>query len=109
MSDLAKLARQPQKVEVLGHEITLMPLGTSDLGLFEKETKTKEEALKTVKAVIMKSIEGATDEEYAKMSLEYMLALQDAIGKVNNIDEDTIKEKSKLLKDIKAEQDAQSA
>ncbi len=109
MSDLAKLARQPQEVEVLGHKITLMPLGTSDLGLFEKEDKTTAEALKTIKTVIMKSIEGATDEEYTRMSLEYMLALQEAIGKVNNVDEDTIKEKSKLLKAIKAEQDAKSA
>ena len=109
MSDLTKLARKAKKEKVKGIEITLMPLGASDLDLFEKEDKTKEETLETLKTVIMKSIPESTEEEYKDMSLEYMAELQEAIGRINNVDEEKIKEKTKVLKDIKAEQDAKSA
>ncbi len=109
MSDLAKLARKERKEKVQGHEISIMPLGATDLDLFEKEDKTREEALETIKTVILKSIPGSTGEEYKNMSLEYMLDLQSVIGKVNNIDEETMEEKAKVLKDIKKEQDAKSA
>ena len=44
MSDLAKLARKEKKEKVQGHEISIMPLGATDLDLFEKEDKTREEA-----------------------------------------------------------------
>ncbi len=109
MSDLSKLARKAKKEKVMGKEITLMPLGASDLDLFEKEDKTKEESLETLKEVIMKSIPEATEEEYKNMSLEYMADLQEAIGRVNNVDEEEIKEKTKALEQIKKEQDAKSA
>ncbi len=109
MSDLSKLARKEKKEKVGGHEITLMPLGASDLDLFEQEDKTKEESLATLKKVIMKSVPNSTEEEFKDMSLEYMMDLQEAIGRVNNIDDDTIKEKTKVLEEIKAEQDAKSA
>ncbi len=109
MSDLAKLARKAKKEKVGKHEITIMPLGASDLDLFEKETKTKEETLAILKTVIMKSIPESTEEEYNNMSIEYMTELQEVIGRVNNVDEEKIKATTKVLKDIKEEQDAQSA
>ena len=109
MSDLSKLARKTKKEKVQGVDITLMPLGASDLDLFEKEDQTKEEALETIKTVIMKSIPDSTEEEYKDMSLEYMLDLQEAIGRVNNIDEEKMQAKTKALKEIKSEQDAKSA
>ena len=112
MSDLAKLARKAKKEKVGEHEINIRPLGLSDGDLKEKLGKkniTTTEAIKLNKELIKKSVPGSTDEEIKEMSIEYMIDLQEAIMRANNLDEEKIKEKTKALEQIKKEQDAKSA
>ncbi len=111
MSDLSKLARKAKKEKVKGHEINIMPLGLSDGDLIEKLGKkdiTTIEAIKLNEELIKKSVPGSTDEEIKEMSIEYMIDLQEAIMRANNLDEEKIKEKTKVLEQIKKEQDAKS-
>ncbi len=111
MSNLSKLARKPQEVKISGVKLTIQPLGMSDMDMFEKgsDEMTNEETVKLVKELIKKSVVGSTEEEINNLSMEYMLELQEAIMKINNVDEDKVKEKRKVLEEIKAEQDGQAA
>ena len=104
MSDLSKLARVERKEDVKGHKISIMPLGVSDMALLEKDNMTDKETLTVVKDLIKKSIPGSTDEEIDNMSMEYMLELQEAIMKVNDMTGEKIvklKEKQKLVAELK--------
>ena len=111
MSELSKLARKPKKEKIGDIEIEIMPLGVSDMDLMDKikkDTPTSE-MIKVMKDIIKKSVIGATDEEINAMSLEYMISLQEAIMRANNIDDKDISAKKEELAKIKVEQDAKSA
>ena len=112
MSDLAKLARKAKKEKVKEHEISIMPLSLSDGDLIEslgKKDITPEEAMKLNKELIKKSVPGSIDKEIDDMSIEFMLDLQEAIMRANNLDDKKVKAKVDALAKIKKEQDAKSA
>lgn len=108
MSELSKLSGKAKTVKVGDTEITIQPLSMSDMDLFEKENLSDEETMKLVREMIKKSVQGATDKEIAKLTLENMLDLQEAIMKANSITDERIKQKLELLKTIKETQDAKS-
>ena len=107
MSDLAKLARKPKKQNIRGIEIEMMPLGPSDMDLFDKlgaEGISNEERILILREIIKKCIIGSTDEEVDNMSMEYIVDFQEALAKIHNMDDEKIKEKLKLIAEIKAKQ-----
>ena len=87
MSDAAKFVRKLVKEKVNGIEVEMMPLGASDLDIMDgMQEKSQKEQTTVVKELIKRSIPECTQEEVDAMSLGNLLALQEAIMRVNNMD-----------------------
>ncbi len=103
MSEAAKFARKLVKEKVNGIEVGMMPLGTSDLEIMEgMDKKPQKEQTKVVKELIKRSIPESTDEEIDAISLGDLLALQEAIMRVNKLDKGS--DKKEFLDKIRKKQ-----
>lgn len=93
IEEIEKLYAKPKtyKIGKQKVEVTIMPLGLKDMGLMNmKEDSPVSEISKNVKTLWSLSL-GITEEEAAKISLEFMQELMDAFMDANNFKAEDMK------------------
>jgi len=83
MGTLDKFLGTPKEVEILGEQVTLVPIKVKDLGKVIKQNPTEEEVKQISKELIKLSVEGSTDEIIDNLPIEVFIKLVDEINILN--------------------------